>query len=507
MPVRGVETVLLLVVLATTVAGVARRLRVPAPSLLVLAGLAVASIPGVPTVQVTPDTVSLVVLPPLLYTAGEELSWRDLRHVWRPVGALSFGLVLASAAAVGAVARLVTPLPWSETLVLGAILASTDPVAMSALGRELSLPPKLNALVQAESLFNDATSLVLFQVAVALAVSGGRVTWGDTVGKFALLAGGGALIGAVAGVIVAEIRRRTVDETLETTVVLATPYAIYLVAQGLHTSGVTAVASVLLGIRSRKLTTPHIRLHLHAVHGTVVFILESVVFSLIGLQLPRLIREIPDGSGPWLAGALAVTAALVAVRVLWVFPLAALNDLRHDLGQATWRTAAVASWAGTRGVVALAAALSIPATTTAGAPVPLRDLIVLLATSVIVITLVAQGLTLAPLVRFARVAVSPDDELKEETLARRRLVETATRHLEQLAELEAFPDVVIAAERRFPSLDATLGEAHRRLRHELVRAQAEELAGLYDAGLINDATRRRLQRELDLTAMGIGDEE
>ncbi len=194
---RSVETVLFLVALGTVVTAFAGRLRVPAPSLLVMAGLVVGLLPGVPAVRVAPDVVSLVVLPPLLYAASEELPWRDLRAVWRPVIVLAVGLVLASAAAVAAVTGAVAAVPASMAFVLGAVLASTDPVAVSALGRRLSLPPKVQALVQAESLLNDATSLVLFQIAVSIAVAGTAGTSAGAMllhgaGQFAVLAAGGA---------------------------------------------------------------------------------------------------------------------------------------------------------------------------------------------------------------------------------------------------------------------------------------------------------------------------
>src|SRR5262249_43853536 len=184
--VRAVETVLALVVLATAVAASARWLRAPAPSLLVAAGLVVGMLPGVPVVQVTPDLVGLIVLPPLLDGAGEDLRWRDLRAVWQPVTLLASGLVLASAAAVGLVAALVTPLPASMAFLLGSVLASTDPVAVTALGRRLALPARVQALVKGESLFNDATGLVLFRVAAGIAVAGGSVAAGQVAGQFVL---------------------------------------------------------------------------------------------------------------------------------------------------------------------------------------------------------------------------------------------------------------------------------------------------------------------------------
>jgi CPA1 family monovalent cation:H+ antiporter len=230
--VRGVETILFLVVLGTIVAAFAGRLRVPAPSLLVIAGLIVGLLPWVPPVRVTPDVVSLVVLPPLLYAASEELPWRDLLAVWRPVLILAVGLVLASAAAVAAVAGAVARIPASMAFVLGAVLASTDPVAVSALGRRLSLPPKVQALVQAESLFNDATSLVLFQIAVSFAVAGtaDHATAGGVLlhgaGQFAILAAGGAAVGGLLAAGIVRVRRRITDPVLEAVFALVTPYIV-----------------------------------------------------------------------------------------------------------------------------------------------------------------------------------------------------------------------------------------------------------------------------------------
>ena len=297
---RGVETILFLVVLGTVVAAFAGRLRVPAPSLLVIAGVAVGLLPRFPPVHVPPDVVSLVVLPPLLYAASEELPWRDLRAVWRPVTVLAVGLVLASAAAVAAVTWAVAAVPASLAFVLGAVLASTDPVAVSALGRRLSLPPKVQALVQAESLFNDATSLVLFQIAVSFAVAGTASTSVAEgvlhgAGQFAVLAAGGAAAGAVIAAGVIPVRRRVTDPVTETALALITPYAAFVLGEVLHVSPVMAVivAGLAIGGRRERITTAQTRLQLHSVYQTVIFLLESVVFSLIGLQLPTLIRDLP----------------------------------------------------------------------------------------------------------------------------------------------------------------------------------------------------------------------
>ncbi|MGH3547197.1 MAG: cation:proton antiporter, partial [Pseudonocardiaceae bacterium] len=345
----SVDTVLFLVILATVVATFARRLRVPAPSLLVIAGVVVGLLPGVPAIVVTPDVVSLVVLPPLLFAAGEELPWRDLRAVWRPVTALAVGLVLVSAAVIGALTVALTPLPVGMAFVLGAVLASTDPVAVAALARRLSLPPRVQALVQAESLFNDATSLVLFRVALSVAIAGGAVSWSHTAGEFAILAGGGVAVGAVIAAGAYVIRRRTEDPVLETVVALVTPYGAYVLAESIHASGVTAVvvAGVILGTQATRLTNARIRLQLSAVFQTVVFLLESVVFGLIGLQLPALFRGLSGVDVRWPLQALAIAATLMAVRVAWIFPLTAIRQRRQGAERSSWRVPAVVSWAGT----------------------------------------------------------------------------------------------------------------------------------------------------------------
>jgi Na+/H+ antiporter len=516
---RTVETVLFLVVVATVVATFARRLRVPAPSLLVVAGVVVGLLPGVPTIAVTPELVSLVVLPPLLFAAGEELPWRDLRSVWRPVSVLAVGLVVVSAAAVGVVAVVLTPLPVGMAFVLGAVLASTDPVAVTALGRRLSLPPRVQALVQAESLFNDATSLLLFRVALSVAVAAGSVSWGHTMAEFGLLAGGGVLAGAVVAAGAFVIRKKTEDPVLETVVSLVTPYAAYVVAESVSGSGVTAVvvASVLLGTQAGRITTPTIRLQLGAVFETVVFLLESVVFALIGLQLPDLVGRLAGAN--WVLPALLITATLVVVRVLWVFPLSAIAQ-RKGGARPSWQVPAVVSWAGARGVVPLAAALSIPLTTTAGTELPYRDLVLVLAIAVIVTSLVVQGFTLAPLVRRAGIALDPLDVHREHSSARARMAEAGLARLDDLVESETAPEFVaeqlrhswqarldrILAHETDHHSDDSVTHAYRELRRELLRVEGAELNRLFEAGAITDVTRRRIQRTLDLEIAGLGEE-
>ena len=521
---RAVETVLFLVVVATLVAASANRLRIPAPSLLVVAGVVIGLLPGVPTIRVTPELVSLVVLPPLLYASGEELPWRDLRATWRPVSVLAVGLVLASAAVVAGVALLVTPLPLGMALVLGTVLASTDPVAVTALGRRLALPPRVQVLVQAESLFNDATSLLLFRVAVSLAVAAGSLSAAATAGEFLLLVGGGVATGLVVALGVALIRRRTEDPVVESVTALVTPYAAYVLAESVHGSGVTAVvvASVVLGARSARLTSARVRLQVSAVSRTVVFLLESVVFGLIGLELPVLVRELSGHNTTWPFQALLLAGTLVVVRVLWVFPLSAVWQRRHAGGRPSWQVPAVVSWAGARGVVPLAAALSVPLATDAGGALPERDLLLLLTTAVIVITLVVQGFTLAPLVRRAGIAVSPADARQEQAYADAQTARASLVELDRLAELEAVPESVVV--RLHTLLDARITRAeqalnsdgdpdesdrltYREVRRQLLVVESAELHRLHETGAISDATRRRMQRLLDLEETRLGEDE
>ncbi|MFG2844619.1 Na+/H+ antiporter [Kitasatospora sp. NPDC048296] len=512
---HAVGIVLVLVVLATSVATFARRWRVPAPSLLVLAGLGVALIPGVPALHVPPQIIGMVVLPPLLYSSAEELSLRDLRTVWRPVTILSFGLVFASAAAVGFAAVSVAGLPPAMAFVLGAVLSSTDPVAVTALGRRLALPGRVQVLVQAESLFNDATSLVLFKVAVGVAVAvGGTVDLPAAGGELLLLGGGGSLLGAAVAGLVWLLRRRTTDPVLETVIALVTPYAAYVLAESAHTSGVTSVvvAGVLLGRSGHRLTDANIRLQLHAVYAVVVFLLESVVFSVVGLELPTLVRELPAGTGWWPLQSIAIAAVLIAVRVLWTLPLT--RAVKPSRGRLSWRVAGVVTWAGTRGVMPLAAALSIPLLTEGGDRLAGRPLVLVLTVSNVVLTLVVQGLTLAAVVNRSGLALEPEHTAREEEDARDELNRAALDHVDGLAELEAVPETAVDRVRRALTarLDrtpeapdgTTAADAYRQLRHEVIAVQNTRLHLLYGEHRISDTTLRALQRDLDLEQAALG---
>jgi NhaP-type Na+/H+ or K+/H+ antiporter len=279
------------------------------------------------------------------------------------------------------------------------------------------------------------------------------------------------------------------------------------------------IAGLVIGGRRERITSAQTRLQLHSVYQTVIFLLESVVFSLIGLQLPTLIRELSHGE-TWPVEALAVAGTLMVTRIVWVFPLSAIAQRRSGVRRPTWPVPAVVSWAGTRGVVPLAAALSIPLTSASGAGLPQRDLILVLATAVIVVSLVVQGLTLEPLVRLAGIA-RPGDARHEETVARLRLAEAAMARLDELADGNCAADDAI--DRARADLQARIGRTRaridgteaaepdgltdRELRRALNGAEHTELARLYDDGSISQPTRQRLQRGLDLEAARLSDEQ
>jgi Na+/H+ antiporter len=536
--VHTAEIVLGLLILASAVATFAEWLRLPAPSLLVLAGLAVALIPGAPDVHVTPQLVSFVVLPPLLYAAAVDVVIADLRAVLKPVGVLAVGLVVATAVAVAFVVHGVAPeINVQQGLVLGAVLASTDPVAVTALARRLQLPPRLLALVQGESLLNDATSLLLFRVVIAGVVAGHLPGPGLFALKFLALGGGGAAIGVACAVIGRQMHRRTEDAVTETVISLLTPYAMFVAAELAHTSGVTAVVfgGLYLGRRRYDYTRGPARLQIANIYAVLVFLLESAVFAIIGLELPHLVRHLPGSERNFVLVSLAVTATLLAARVVGVTGASFLSGLLDPsqppaggTGQRA-RVIAVTSWAGTRGVVPLAAALSIPLTVKHGTAFPNRDLLLVLATTCTAITLVAQGLTLQPVVRRAGIGRRPHDRMREEAIARHAAVAAAMSRLNELQDVEGASPVAIEWLRREfqdrleraesvltamsstesdepPANSSSTRQEMRAMRRELIAVESARLHHLVESGVISEPVRRKVQRMLDLEEARATDE-
>ncbi len=509
---------ILLVLGALAVTAVSRRLRLPAPLMLVVAGLAVSAIPGVPNYELDPDLVLYAILPPLLYSAALDSSTIQIRANIRAITLLAVGLVLFSIACVGLVAWWLVPgLPLPAALALAAVVAPPDAVAAVAIGRRLGLPRRVMTVLAGESLFNDATALTALRIAVAASVGTGFSLWSG-LGGFLLTGIGGVALGAVLGRVVHQVRLRLGDPKLESALGLVVPFAAYALAEQLHTSGVLAVVVTGLYLGHHAPQAGYAtRLQDQAVWQAADTVLEAFVFALIGLQLPAVIREV-GAIGPLLLAAVAVIVTVVLARVVWVFPATYLPRVLFSRVGARdpappWQVPAVISWAGMRGVVTLAAASTIPRVTESGAPFPGRAEIIFLAFSVTVATLLLHGLTLPWVIR--RLGVE-SRESHQDALAEADAIHAATQAaLERLdSSADGAPDSVTTrlrrlAEHRNHSVwerlgrpETELGEApsviYRRLRLDMLAAERETLVGLRDAGRINDEVLNRTLHELDL---------
>lgn len=499
------------------VAGLARRTRVPAPLLLVAAGLAAAYVPGVPPYALDPHIVLPLLLPPLLYTAAMDSSYLDLRANMRPVALLSVGYVLFATLVVGYAAYWVVPgLSLPVALVLGAVIAPPDAVAATAIARKLGLPNRITTILQGESLVNDATAITTYNVALAAAL-GASAGWAGGVAEFLLASVGGVGVGLLLMVPIHVLRKTLREPLLQNTLSLLIPFVAYAAAERVHASGVLAVVVVALYLGHRNWQVDFAtRLQEEAVWKMVAFILESVVFALIGLQLPVVLKGLGEYEGAAAAGyAAAVFTVVVVARFAWVFPATFLPRLSRRIRarepETTWKAPVVVGWAGMRGVVSLAIAFSVPVS------VPHRNLILFLTFTTVIGTLVVQGLTLPPLIRLLKL---PARDLHAETLAEAQAQSEASRAAdERLTELLASPENALpppladrlrtVLERRRNAVWERLGEVnevtgesaddvYRRLAGEMIASEREVFVSLRDARRIDDEMLRVLLRRLDL---------
>jgi len=522
---RVVELVVVLFVVVIGLATLARRLVIPYPILLVVGGLFLGFVPGLPPVRLAPDLVFFVFLPPILWAAAFFTSFRDFRANLRPIMLLALGLVVATTAAVAVVAHAVVPgMSWAGGVALGAIVSPPDAVAAVAILRRLRIPRRVVVVLEGESLVNDASALILYRTAVAAMVTG-AFSLTDALGRFGLSAVGGVAVGlAVAGIVLLALRWVS-DSLSEIAVTLLAPYVAWMVAERLGLSSV--LACVAGGLLFRRLfgraVGPVTRLQGRAVWDLLVFALNGVIFILIGLQL----RTLAQSVGPGELGALAwqgllVSLAAIAIRLVWVPVASWLPRQIPSIGardpMPPWRNIALVAWTAMRGVVSLAAALALPLSTADGRPLPLREQIILLTFAVILVTLVLQGLSLGPLVRWLRF---PEDRTleAEEIHARDRAVRAALERLEvvlgqapggeeQLADLRRHYEDrarVIAERQAGVPLSSSLADAvFKRARHEALSAERRTLLELRDHGAISDEVLLELERELDLEAARYG---
>lgn len=509
------ETVLLLVFLTTLLAVVARKVAaIPHPIVMVVGGALLAFVPGLPRVGLDPQIVFLVFLPPLLYAAAYFTSWRDFRRSLPSISLLAVGLVAATTFVVGWALRLVVPdLPWAVAFTLGAIVSPPDAVAATAIAHRMHLPKRVITILEGESLVNDASGLVLFRLGVAAALSGAAaLPLGALALDFARAAGGGILVGLGFAWLFTRFERLVHDGAVLSTATVLASFGTYILAESLHVSGVLAVvaAGLYQGKTFASVTTSEVRLQARGVWSTLIFLLEALAFIVIGLELPSALRGVTDLPRPTLVGAaLAVSGATILVRLLWVFPGTYVTRLLWPAycrrsPNPPWQGVLVVGWAGMRGVVSLAAALSLPLA------FPRRDLVLLLTFAVIFATLVFQGLTLPGLIRLLGVAAHPE-ESAEEKRARLAMARAGLRKVDDLTEERMLPahqvhPVRQDLEQRVRTLTASehvsspavlLERAIGALRREALAAQRVELSRLRVSEEIGDDVYHRIEMELD----------
>ena len=510
----AVEIAILLVLLAIVViAGEAlsERLGAPAPLLLTVIGIALSFVPGVPELHLDPEIVLVGLLPPLLYTASLSTSLVDLKANGRPILLLSVAAILVTMVAVAGVMKLLLPdLPWPVALAIGAVVAPPDAVAATAVGRRIGLPRRVVSVLEGESLLNDATALVALRTAIAAMAGGVGVL--SIAGNFLLAAGGGVLIGLLVFLVVAWVRRRLHDPLLDTAVSFVTPFAAYLVAEEIGASGVIAVvvAGLLLSHRASSLQTAESRVVETTTWRTVSFLLENVVFLLIGLQARWIVEDLRGSpvSAPMIVAICAATlATVIVVRLAWVHltrPLlgSRLGERRQDAG---WAETTLIGWAGMRGVVTLAAAFVLPLDT------PYRNILLLVALTVVAGTLLLQGLTLPALTR--RLPVDRPDPA-DDALARATLLQqAASAGLERLDELVGEEDAEVAAtirqrvdQRTFAAWEQlstvegrrTPTEAYAQLRLAMIQAERDRVLHIRAKGRVPSPVIRQVLGSLDL---------
>jgi Na+/H+ antiporter len=511
-----------LFVAITALTTIARLINVPYPIVLVIGGLGIGLIPGLPDVTLDPDLVLVIFLPPLLYAAAFFASLRDLRRQLRPITLTAVGLVIATAVGVALVAHaLIDGMSWGAAFALGAIVAPTDPIAATEITRRLGAPRRVVTMIEGESLINDGTALVIYRSAVAAVVGGSFSLWSGGL-DFVLAVFGGIAIGLLVGGAIAEVRRRIEDTPVEITISLATGYAAYLPAEAIGVSGVLAAvtAGIYLGWKAPEIASVTQRLQGRPVWELLQFLLNAVLFVLIGLQLPVVVGNLEGISTTTLIGyAAAICAAVVGMRLIWAntvpYLIRALDRRPQQRARrADWRTRLIIAWSGMRGAVSLAAALALPLHTDSGAPFPYRDLIIFLAFSVIVFTILVQGLTLPWLLRRLKVGDDGREEEEEELQARLRAASAALERLEELAGEDWTRDDTVDRvrrlyeyrQRRFSARrdgddsdgieDRSL--AYQRLSRELYDAQRHALVDLRNRGVISNDVMTRIERELDL---------
>ncbi len=514
------QIILLLLAVMVVVAVTARRLNIAPSILLVIAGVGLALVPGLPAMQLAPELVLLVLLPPLIYTAGVSMSWREFRFNLRPIALLAFGCVVFTTCVVAATGHWLLGLPWAVGFILGAIVSPPDVVAPLAIAQRLGLPRRLLLVLEGEGVANDATALILYRFAV-VAVSTGSFSLGQAVGTFAAIVVGEIAYGIGIGWLSLRIRRWARDPRVEITLSLMTPYVAYWVPEHLGGSGVlaTIAAGLYVSWKGPLLISATTRLQGIFFWDLIIYLIEGFVFLLTGLQARTLFESVERFTLLELAISTAiVTAVIIAARFIWVFPAVYLPrrlsaSLRKRDPSPPWQQTFVLAFVGVRGVVSLAAALALPLTLANGANFPYRDRILFITFGVIILTLVGLGLMLPAVIRWLGLARHSEQERKSEReaelAARREAIEAALHRLDELEAGQKIPKEIAELlrsrhdHRRRQILSEELRVMGADLKLQLIQIEREYIYQLLRDGRITDEARRKLERELDLEEASI----
>lgn len=532
---RELELIIALLAVFATVQMLARRWSVPYPSLLVIGGLALAFIPGLPRIDSDPELLFLIFIPPLLYWTAVTTSVRDLKDVIGPVARLATALVLLTMAIVAVVAHLLSPeFSWASAFLLGAIVAPPDPIAATAVVVPLGVSRRITTVLEGEGLLNDATSLVAYRVALTAAITG---AFSASSASFHLLTAGvaGAAIGLVVGWLIALFRRTVTGRRpiVENTLSLLSPFLAFVPADTIGASGVIAVVTLglYLSRQDPKSMAPASRVQAEAMWTMLTFLFQSLIFIMIGLELPYIMRGLKNHSLPTLLlYASIITLVCMLVRFAWigisVAILRATRRRRHEKIEPAWNEGALVAWAGMRGGDSLVIALAIPFVASSGAPVPARNLIIFITFFVIFVTLVGQGMTLSPVVQLLRLHRDTSGKSEETTarvtqaraaldviddmiahggidamIAKRLRARYAGREKRWLARSEGRASDATSEEREAADEMASVSDTVTHVNERIINAQRDSLLRLRESDTINDDILRQLQRELDLETM------
>lgn len=524
----SLEILIGLLVAVVVLVRLARWLELPPAIALLVGGLGLSFVPGFRHVELPPEAIFTLFLPPLLFYAAYLTSWRDFRRNARPIGLLAIGLVVATTLLVGFVAHLVIPgLSLAAAFALGAIVSPTDAIAATSITERIGVPRRIITVLEGESLVNDASGIVAYRLAVAAVVTG-AFSLLDAGWQFVWSSAGGVAVGLAVGGLLMFFDKRIDDAPVENTISIITPFAAYILAEKfLHVSGVLAVVTAGLYFRHHipRVASSQTRLQGTSFWQMLEFLFNSALFLLVGLQLRRVVAGLGGLSLRAALGyAIVISLAVILTRIVWVYPATYVprwlsRKLRERDPAPPWQTVFVIAWTGMRGAISLAAALSLPLTTATGADFPQRNLIVFLSFAVILATLVVQGLSLPPIIRWLKLR---DDgaTAREEAAARVEVLQAALHRIKELAdEHEAAPKLLERAKQeyrhRFESAEVAAAESEhacreffrdeRLLRLEIVKAERAAIVRLRESGALHDGAVRHIERDLDLEEQRLQD--